>query len=74
MAAAHVSGVAALILASGLIDGSKKGGSIQAQVATRLKQTARSLGASPLLEGAGLIDAGRATDPECQVACFTHRP
>jgi serine protease len=74
MSAAHVSGVAALILASGLIDRSKKGGSIQAQVATRLKKTARSLGASPLLEGAGLIDAGRATDPECQVACFTHRP
>ena len=74
MAAAHVSGVAALILASGLIDRSKKGGSIQAQVATRLKKTARSLGASPLLQGAGLIDAARATDPECQVTCFSHRP
>ena len=74
MSAAHVSGVAALILASGLIDRSKKGGSIQAQVATRLKKTARSLGVSPLLEGAGLIDAARATDPECQVACFSHRP
>ena len=74
MSAAHVSGVAALILASGLIDRSKKGGSIQAQVATRLKKTARSLGVSPLLEGAGLIDAARATDPECQGACFSHRP
>ena len=74
MSAAHVSGVAALILASGLIDRSKKGGSVQAQVATRLKKTARSLGVSPLLEGAGLIDAARATDPECQGACFSHRP
>jgi serine protease len=74
MAAAHVSGLAALVLASGLIDRSKKGGSIQAQVATRLKKTARSLGISPLLEGAGLIDAARATDPECQLACFSHRP
>ena len=72
MAAAHVSGVAALVLASGLIDRTKKGGSIQAQVATRLKKTARSLGLSPLLEGAGLIDAARATDPECQLACFSN--
>jgi serine protease len=74
MAAAHVSGLAALVLASGLIDRTKKGGSIQAQVATRLKKTARSLGISPLLEGAGLIDAARATDSECQLACFSHRP
>ena len=44
------------------------------QVATRLKKTARSLGISPLVEGAGLIDAARATDPECQLACFSHRP
>ncbi len=73
MAAAHASGVAAMVLAGGLIDRSKKGGSVQAQVATRLKKTARSLGASPLLQGAGLIDAGRATDPECQLACFAER-
>jgi serine protease len=73
MAAAHVSGVAALVLASGLIDRTKKGGSIQAQVATRLKKTARSLGLSPLIEGAGLIDAAWATDPECQLACFSNR-
>jgi serine protease len=73
MAAAHVSGVAALVLASGLIDRSAKGGSIQAQVATRLKKTARSIGLTPLVEGAGLIDAARATDPECQLACSSHR-
>ena len=73
MAAAHVSGVAALVLASGLIDRTKKGGSIQAQVATRLKKTARTLGLSPLIEGAGLIDAARATDHDCQLACFSNR-
>ncbi len=74
MAAAHVSGLAALVLASGVIDRSGKGGSIQAQVATRLKKTARSLGLPPQLEGAGLIDAAKATDPECQVACESHGP
>jgi serine protease len=73
MAAAHVSGVAALVLASGVIDRSPGAGSIQAQVATRLKKTARSIGLPPTLEGAGLIDAAKATDPECQLACFSHR-
>ncbi|MFI5027767.1 MAG: S8 family serine peptidase [Solirubrobacterales bacterium] len=73
MAAAHVSGVAAMVLASGVIDRSKKGGSIEAQVATRLKKTARSIGLSPLQQGAGLIDAAQATDPSCQLACFSNR-
>jgi len=73
MAAAHVSGLAALVLVSGLIDRTKKGGSIPAQVTARLKKTARTLGLPPLIEGAGLIDAARATDPECQAACFSHR-
>ena len=63
MAAAHVSGVAALVLASGMIDRGTKASSVQAQVATRLKKTARSIGISPLLQGAGLIDAARATEP-----------
>jgi serine protease len=72
MAAAHVSGVAAMVLASGVIDRGD-GGSIQAQVATRLKNTARSIGLPATLEGAGLIDAEKATDPECQLACFSHR-
>ena len=71
MAAAHVSGVAAMVLASGVIDRTKRGGSIQAQVATRLKKTARSLGLTPQLEGAGLIDAALATDHTCQVACLS---
>ncbi len=70
MAAAHVSGVAALLLASGIINRSEKGSSIAAQVTSRLKKTARSLGLSPLQQGAGLIDAAKATDPDCQLACF----
>jgi serine protease len=72
MAASHVSGVAAMVLAGGVID-RRNGGSIQAQVATRLKKTARTLGLPATLEGAGLIDAEKATDPECQLACFSHR-
>jgi serine protease len=73
MAAAHVSGVAAMVLASGLIDRNPKDGSVQAQVATRLKKTARSIGLPPDLEGAGLVDAAKATNPDCQLACFSHR-
>jgi serine protease len=63
MAAAHVSGVAAMVLASGVLDPTKKPGALDAHVATRLKKTARSLGLSPLEQGAGLIDAARATAP-----------
>ncbi len=62
-----------IVLASGLIDNSKKAASPQAQVATRIKKTARTVGASNLLEGAGLIDAARATDADCQLACFSNR-
>jgi serine protease len=72
MAAAHASGVVAMILASGVVDRGKKAAPIPAQVTARLKKTARSIGLSPLLEGAGLIDAASATDPECQEACFSH--
>ncbi len=73
MAAAHVSGVAALVLAGGTIDRSRAATpTIGAQVATRLKKTARSIGIAPTLEGSGLIDAARATDPECQEACSSH--
>ena len=73
MAAAHVSGVAAMVLASGVIDRKHARGSIQAQVTERLQKTARSIGAPPTLEGAGLIDAARATDVACQQACLSHR-
>jgi serine protease len=70
MAAAHVSGVAAMVLASGLVDRSRRDGTLGAEVTTRLKKTARSLGLPELQQGAGLVDAERATDPSCQDACF----
>jgi serine protease len=73
MAAANVSGIAALVLATGLVKHGAKAPSVQAQVATRLKKTARSIGISPLLQGAGLVDAARATEGECQTACSAHR-
>lgn len=63
MAAAHVSGLAALVLASGV---PRPGGSPRAVVnwlERRLRNTARDLGQPSTLEGAGLIDAAAATDP-----------
>jgi len=64
MAAAHVSAVAAMVLASGVIakDASPEGR--VNRVLRRLQSTARDLGLPPNREGAGLIDAGKATDPE----------
>jgi serine protease len=73
MAAAHVSGVAAMVLAGNVLEPGKKPGTLDAQVTTRLKHTARSLGLTPLQQGAGLIDAAKATDPSCQTeACFSN--
>jgi serine protease len=64
MAAAHVSGVAAMVLAApGVIVRGPKAPPVPTQVVTRLKETARSLNLSPLEQGAGLIDAARATEP-----------
>jgi serine protease len=63
MAAAHVSGVAAMVLASGVID---QGLSPQHKVDAairRMRSTARDIGLQPGRQGAGLIDAGRATEP-----------
>jgi serine protease len=61
MAAAHVSGVAAMVLASGTIDPkAKKKGKVGA-VTQRLRQTARDLGLPSTRQGAGLIDAAAAT-------------
>lgn len=59
MAAAHVSGVAAMVIASGALGRNPT----PAAVARRLRQTARDLGppGRDLIYGAGLLDAGAAT-------------
>jgi serine protease len=63
MAAAHVSGVAAMVLASGVIpEGVSPRGKVN-RVARRLHRTARDLGLPRQQQGAGLIDAAAATDP-----------
>lgn len=63
MAAAHVSGVAAMILASGTIDPKAKKKGKVAVVTQRLRQTARDLGLPTTRQGAGLVDASAATLP-----------
>jgi serine protease len=63
MAAAHVSGVAAMVLAAGILPPKVKGAKLANLVASRLAGTARSIGLPRSMQGAGLIDAGRATDP-----------
>ncbi|HWP33042.1 MAG TPA: S8 family serine peptidase, partial [Solirubrobacterales bacterium] len=63
MAAAHVSGVAAMVLASGTLSRKLKGRAKVAAVIRRLRQTARDLTLPATRQGAGLIDAGRATLP-----------
>ena len=64
MAAAHVSGVAAMVLASGVIPAKVSPEGRVNRVLRRLRQTARDIGEPHAQEGAGLIDAGAATDPE----------
>ena len=61
MAAAHVSGTVALMLASGVIPSSLKPEARVRAVAKRLAVTARNLGYPRTVQGAGLIDAARAT-------------
>lgn len=61
MAAAHVSGVAAMVLASRTINPVVRGEKRVDAVAKRLRQTARNLGLPRAEQGAGLVDAGRAT-------------
>jgi serine protease len=63
MAAAHVSGVAAMVLASGVLGPQKSPKARVKAVSRRLRKTARSLGLPATQQGAGLIDAGAATDP-----------
>ena len=59
MAAAHVSGAAALVIASGVVGQNPE----PYQVLNRLQETARSIGQVRAQQGAGLIDAGAATTP-----------
>jgi serine protease len=63
MAAAHVSGVAAMILASGVIGHKRTPQARVNAVARRLRETARSIGLPASAQGAGLIDAAAATTP-----------
>jgi serine protease len=62
MAAAHVSGVAAMVLASGVLNPKSSPTRRVGEVTTRLQDTARDLGLPAEKQGAGLIDAGRATE------------
>jgi serine protease len=59
MAAAHVSAVAALVVASGVVGRDPE----PKRVLRRLSTTARSLGLPATKQGKGLIDAAAATDP-----------
>jgi serine protease len=63
MAAAHVSGVVAMILAARVIDPKAKKKGLVAAVTKRLRHSARGLGLPKTLQGAGLIDAAQATAP-----------
>ena len=63
MAAAHVSGVAAMILASGVLSPDASPTARVNELIARLRSTARDLGLPPERQGAGLIDAAKATEP-----------
>jgi serine protease len=64
MAAAHVSGVAAMVLASGLIPQNASPRGKVNRLIRRLRKTARDLGLPRERQGAGLIDAGKATESQ----------
>jgi serine protease len=61
MAAAHVSGVAAMVLASGRVNPALSPRARVRFVAKRLRRTARDLGLPRAQQGAGLLDASQAT-------------
>jgi serine protease len=63
MAAAHVSGLAAMVLASGVLGKQPSPQARVEAVTRRIRSTARSLGLPTTQQGAGLIDAGKATNP-----------
>lgn len=64
MAAAHVSGVAAMVLASGVLEHPPTPKARVEAVTRRIRRTARSLGLPRTEQGAGLIDAAAATSRE----------
>jgi serine protease len=61
MAAAHVSGVAAMVLATGSINPLLSPTARVRKVTKTLRETARDLGVPRIQQGAGLVDANRAT-------------
>ena len=61
MAAAHVSGVAAMVLATGSVNPVLSPPARVRKVAKLLRETARDLGLPRVQQGAGLVDAGSAT-------------
>jgi len=63
MAAAHVSGVAAMVLASGVLGSQPSPKARVDAVSRRLRTTARDIGLPRTQQGAGLIDAAAATAP-----------
>ncbi|HEV7483311.1 MAG TPA: S8 family serine peptidase [Solirubrobacterales bacterium] len=80
MAAAHVSGAAAMVLAADTYGGPRfipetgQGNKPRVNgVAKRLRETARNLGLATYEQGAGLIDVGRATEPRTPTPATTGR-
>jgi len=63
MSAAHVSGAAAMVLASGVLGPQVKGRGLVKATTKRLRATARDLALPSSEQGAGLLDVGAATDP-----------
>lgn len=63
MAAAHVSGLAVMVMASGVLKRREAARQRVDAVARRLRTTARDIGQPTTRQGAGLIDAAAATDP-----------
>lgn len=63
MAAAHVSGVAAMVLAGDALNPRLTGRALVDAVYKRLRHTARDLGLPATQQGAGLLDAAAATEP-----------
>ncbi|MFL5834459.1 MAG: S8 family serine peptidase [Solirubrobacterales bacterium] len=61
MAAAHVSGAAAMVLAAGVINPTLAPQKKADMVRKQLRHTARDLGLPQTQQGAGLLDVGRAT-------------